>query len=104
MKNFRKYMYPVVALALTLGAVSCTDYLDKAPEVDLSEKDAFADFRSFQGFTEEIYGCIPDFCKLYWNNSFNWGEDEIMPENRQRRLLGMAERTRRMGLRMVGQR
>ena len=78
MKNFRKYMYPVVALALTLGAVSCTDYLDKAPEVDLSEKDAFADFRSFQGFTEEIYGCIPDFCKLYWNNSFNWGEDEIM--------------------------
>lgn len=78
MKNFRKYMYPVVALAVTLGAASCTDYLNKAPEVDLSEKDAFSDFRSFQGFTEEIYGCIPDFCKKYWTNSFNWGEDEIL--------------------------
>ncbi len=78
MKHFSKYIYSAIATALSFGAVSCTDYLDKAPEVDLSEKDAFSDFRSFQGYTEEIYSCIPDFCKRYWTNSWNWGEDEIM--------------------------
>ncbi len=78
MKKFSKYISSAVTLALALGAASCSDYLDKAPEVDLSERDAFTNFRSFQGFTEEIYSCIPDFCKLYWTNSWNWGEDEIM--------------------------
>lgn len=64
--------------AACLGMTSCEDYLDKAPESIVSSEDAFKNFRSFQGFTEELYYCIPDFAHGYWNNSFNWGEDEII--------------------------
>lgn len=71
----------ILAWMLAMGAgamTSCTDYLDKAPESDISETAAYADFTNFQGFTEEIYNCIPDFVKGYWNNSWNWGEDELI--------------------------
>ena len=61
-----------------LGMTSCEDYLDKAPESSVNPNDAFKNFRNFQGFTEELYYCIPDFAHGYWNNSFNWGEDEIL--------------------------
>lgn len=57
---------------------SCTDYLDKAEESDISPTEAYKDFQNFQGFTEEIYNCIPEFDCGYWTNSFNWGEDEIL--------------------------
>jgi hypothetical protein len=57
---------------------SCEDYLDKAPESSVNPEDAFKNFRNFQGFTEELYYCIPDFAHGYWNNSFNWGEDELI--------------------------
>lgn len=56
---------------------SCTDYLDKSPESDVSAEDAFKNFKNFQGFTEELYLCIPDFSKSYWTTSWNWGEDDI---------------------------
>lgn len=68
----------MLLLAVLLGTTSCTDYLDKSPDSDVSSTDAFKDFTNFQGFTEELYYCIPDFAKGYWTNSFNWGEDEIM--------------------------
>lgn len=78
MNIFSKYICSAAAVALSVMASSCTDYLEKAPEVDLSEKDAFSNFRNFQGYTEELYGCLPDFCKLYWTNTWNFGEDEIL--------------------------
>ena len=59
-------------------AISCTDYLDKAPESDISAADAFKNFKNFQGFTEELYLCMPDFTRGYWTTSWNWGEDDIM--------------------------
>lgn len=65
-------------LSLGLGMSSCTDYLEKAPGSNISASDAFKDFRNFQGFTEELYNCIPEFDKGYWTNSWNWGEDELM--------------------------
>lgn len=46
----------LIALAIT----SCEKYLDKAPEADISEKDVFGNFISFQGFEEEMYNCIMD--------------------------------------------
>ena len=75
--------YKSVAASLVLGlslamTTSCTDYLDKAPESDVSADAAFKNFMSFQGFTEEIYLCMPDFSKSYWTTSWNWGEDDIM--------------------------
>ena len=67
----------VVAFFL-VGTIACTDYLDRSPDSSISGTDAFKNFTNFQGFTEELYYCIPDFAKGYWTNSFNWGEDEIM--------------------------
>ena len=74
--------YKSACLALALGCslaltTSCTDYLDKSPESDVSPEAAFKNFKNFQGFTEELYLCIPDFTKSYWTTSWNWGEDDI---------------------------
>ena len=69
----------ICAVALSAASLtSCTDYLDKSPDSDISATDAYKDFQNFQGFTEELYNCIPYFSKGYWTNSWNWGEDEIM--------------------------
>lgn len=78
MKKYIQILILGGLLSVLCGTTSCTDYLDKSPDSDISEVDAFKDFTNFQGFTEELYYCIPDFAKGYWTNSFNWGEDEIM--------------------------
>ena len=72
----KKLMMAIAVSAAVL--TSCTDYLDKAPESDIAADDAYKNFTNFQGFTEELYYCIPDFARGYWNNSWNWGEDEII--------------------------
>lgn len=78
MKQLNKYIVLACStLTLAFGLSSCTDYLDKTPESDISDTEAYKDFTNFQGFTEELYNCIPDFAKGYWTNSWNWGEDEI---------------------------
>lgn len=77
MKFLNKYIL-LGALTLSLGFSSCSDYLDKSPESDISSTDAFKDFQNFQGFTEELYQCIPDFTNGYWTNNWNFGEDEII--------------------------
>lgn len=47
---------------------SCESYLDKAPEATISDKDAFGNFTSFQGFVEELYACVTDPNKAgAWN-------------------------------------
>lgn len=67
-----------VLATLLLGMTSCEDYLDKTPDSTIDPKDAFKNFINFQGFTEELYYCIPEFHKHYWQDSFNWGEEEII--------------------------
>jgi len=48
---------------------SCESYLDKSPQSDIEENDAFKNFISFQGFVEEMYNCITDYNKAgAWNN------------------------------------
>lgn len=66
-----------LVFSLLITSVSCEDYLDKSEDTNISEEEAFKNFTNFQGFTEELYQCIPDFTNRYWTNSWNWGEDEI---------------------------
>lgn len=66
---------------VTLFSASCTDYLDKSADTDVSEEQAYANFTNFQGFVEEIYNCIPDKANCNFNVSFNWGDDELMDTN-----------------------
>ena len=79
MKNKIKSLFLVGCVSLTLGTTlcSCEDYLDKEPESTVTPDDAFANFRNFQGFVEQIYNCIPDKEKCNWCPSWNWGDDEI---------------------------
>lgn len=61
---------------LALGFASCEDYLDKAPESDISDNDVYGNFMSFQGFIEEMYNCIADPHKAmagnhYYNSFFD---------------------------------
>lgn len=73
MKNISK----ILAVLLILGLTSCVEFLDRDPQSMVSEEDAYKNFINFQGFTEELYHCVPDFTNRYWTNSWNWGEDEI---------------------------
>jgi hypothetical protein len=66
--KYHKSFY-VIFLMLILISTSCEDYLDKAPEADITDKDAFGNFTSFQGFVEELYNCVMDPDKGgAWNN------------------------------------
>lgn len=61
MKKNRFYInFSIIFLVLILVSTSCEEYLDKAPEADVTPKDAFGNFQSFQGFMEELYNCITD--------------------------------------------
>lgn len=75
-----------VSLALGTSLSSCQDYLDKEPDSTVSADDAFANFRNFQGFVEEIYNCIPDKEKCDYCPSWNWGDDEIFNPEADNRM------------------
>lgn len=60
MKRIKYYIGIFLIFVGGITMTSCEDYLDKAPESDISEKDAFGNFTSFQGFVEEMYKCIMD--------------------------------------------
>lgn len=83
MKNYFKTIgkYTLIAV-LCAFPVSCEEYLDRSPDTLISETEAFENFTKFQGFTEELYQCIPDFTNGYWTNSWNWGDDEIQSSAR----------------------
>lgn len=74
MKNrIKKYklsfFIAVILVGLSLG--SCEEYLDKAPEATITEKDVFGNFVSFQGFVEEMYNCIADPNKALAGNIYH---------------------------------
>lgn len=77
-KPLTGFLFILYSLLFSVALTACTDYLDKAPESEISSTDAYKDWRNFQGFVEELYHCIPDFVKGgHYTNSWNWGEDEI---------------------------
>lgn len=55
---------------IALGLSSCEDYLDKAPEADITDKEVFGSFVSYQGFVEEMYNCIADPHKALAGNIY----------------------------------
>ncbi|MDR1724661.1 MAG: RagB/SusD family nutrient uptake outer membrane protein [Tannerella sp.] len=65
-----KYLLSIYLIAvLGISMTSCEDYLEKTPASDISDKDAFGNFTSFQGFIELLYNCIVDPDKGgAWNN------------------------------------
>ncbi|HVG14745.1 MAG TPA: hypothetical protein VM935_07285, partial [Chitinophagaceae bacterium] len=76
-----------VSILLTVfGLAACKKYLDRPLDANISEKDVFANFRSFQGFTEELYHCLPDMTKPTFNGEWNMGDDILSTTGAQYRL------------------
>lgn len=78
MKKYIKIMFCFTVLSISFGLFSCKDYLDRDPDSIVNPEDAFKNFLNFQGFTEELYYCIPLLNNFYWQSDFNWGEDELI--------------------------
>ncbi len=76
--NTKKYIFWGFCILFSVVTLaSCETYLDKTPESKISPDQAFKNWANFQGFVEELYGCIPTFTNAYWTNSWNWGDDEV---------------------------
>ena len=86
MKKSLKITLSVGILLAVLGLAACKRYLDRPLEASISEKDVFTNFRSFQGFTEELYNCLPDMSKPTWNGEWNTGDDILSTTNATYRL------------------
>jgi len=70
----------VLALTIVLGTStlnSCKKFLERSPLTDIRENDPYKNFRNFQGYTEELYNCIPLLSANNGHNSFNIGEEEF---------------------------
>ena len=66
MKSYKKIIFSAGFVFMVFGIISCKKYLDKSPEASISEQDVFTNFRSFQGFTEELNCCLaPVNCAVY---------------------------------------
>lgn len=85
-KYVEKIWLRIVVVSVCLGVCSCQEYLDKSPLADIEETEAFESYRNFQGFTEELYNCIPMITAIGSHNNWNFGED-MMWEPTETRLL-----------------
>lgn len=80
-----------VFLVGAFGLVSCEDYLDKAPQSDIGVEQPYKNFKNFQGFTEELYNCIPLLTASQYHNNWNFGEDEYWEPNEPRMFANQIE-------------
>lgn len=72
----KKTIYIPLFIFLIL-ITSCESYLDKAPQSDIEENDAFRNFISFQGFVEEMYNCITDYNKVGAWNAYLFADETL---------------------------
>jgi hypothetical protein len=86
MKPLFRITFLVGIILTTFGLASCKKYLDRPLAANISEQDVFLNFRSFQGFTEELYSCLPDMTKATWNSEWNMGDDILSTTGAQYRL------------------
>lgn len=80
-----------VLLVGAFGLVSCEDYLDKAPQSDIGVEQPYKNFKNFQGFTEELYNCIPLLTASQYHNNWNFGDDEYWEPNEPRMFANQIE-------------
>ena len=71
----------VIAILVLTFSISCEEYLDQAPETELSQEEAFATFQNAQGFVEEMYAMIVDYSTAgHTFQDYIYGDDAYHPE------------------------
>ncbi len=66
-------------LILGLLLTSCEDFLNKAPQVNITDKEVYNKFFTFQGFVEDMYQCIVDPAQGYGSDmNWNFGDDVLI--------------------------
>lgn len=77
------YKYSIInilsLLILTIVFVGCEEYLDKAPEANITDDDVYKKFSSYQGFVEDMYQCVVDVANkdVHGMGNWNWGDDLV---------------------------
>ena len=73
MKIYRIFLYFLIVAGISS---SCSDYLDKIEDADITDEDIFTNFADFQGFVEVMYGDIIDLTIAPSNGpTWNYGDD-----------------------------
>lgn len=76
MKN---YIFKSLLILALFFSFSCEDYLDKAPESDLTVEEIFKDFDHAQGFIEELYAYVVDYgTSGHAQTDYILGDDDII--------------------------
>jgi starch-binding outer membrane protein, SusD/RagB family len=88
MKNYMKKIVLLVMIVLCTGTLnSCKKYLERSPLTDILPTDPYKNFQNFQGFTEELYNCIPQNSINQFHNSWNLGEEEFWTVGETRLMM-----------------
>ncbi|GET24015.1 RagB/SusD family nutrient uptake outer membrane protein [Prolixibacter sp. NT017] len=74
MKRYIKNILRGLVFFSIIGLTACTKFLDRAPEAEVSSTDAFINFTNFQGYTEMLYSCVPDYTSANWATDWNMGD------------------------------
>lgn len=61
-------VFVLTAACFLMGG--CEEYLDRAPDSNITDQDVYGSFVSFQGFVEEIYDCVVDIHKVLGGNQY----------------------------------
>src|SRR3954467_11172230 len=77
MKTYTKIILFMAIVLVNLCAVSCRKYLDRSPAAAIADDEAFVNFKNFQGFTEELYHCVPDPCHPNFTGDWNMADEEV---------------------------
>lgn len=87
MRNINnRIVFSASLFLVILWMSSCESYLDKAPESEITNEAIFGTFKSFQGFTEELYHTVPDYTRSTWVADWNMA-DEVLPTTVDWRLI-----------------
>lgn len=82
MYNFLNYLKYILVLLIMLMGNSCEEYLDKTEEADVTEKDVFTTFYTYQGFVETMYAQIINFQMIGNSVNWNYGDDVLLANPR----------------------
>ena len=84
--NRRNFLRTAATAGIGLGLSgtllsSCQKYLDQTPEAQVSDKDIFANYTSFQGFLDQCYDYVTDYLQTAFTTSMNLGDHFASVQN-----------------------